>query len=236
MSGEDEEGKEVEELQETVAAAVRAPQRGDLEQILASSLAAAVFAPPLDKIRMVLEAFMLLPEEDQLKVAAEEGELQYIKELHEVAVSLSSVVELEPPTPLMRGRFASIPWSFPIDRADRYLGHFVNRIWWFLEGPWGTEEWERLLNKLRGADRNSPEGQAIWRTYLQELARWLGSGWAPLSNVEQFKNEFIVRVMPYASRLLREIFTNYISRETWEAMLSIVSGGRKPKAGAVEQP
>jgi hypothetical protein len=31
------------------------PSRGDLEQILASNLAAAVFAPPLDKIRMVLE-------------------------------------------------------------------------------------------------------------------------------------------------------------------------------------
>jgi len=84
MNGEDEEGEKVKSeedsaLEETLVAAIRAPQRGDLEQILASNLAAAVFAQPLDKIHMVLEAFMLLPEEEQQAVAPDEEEIQYTR-------------------------------------------------------------------------------------------------------------------------------------------------------------
>jgi hypothetical protein len=231
MNGENgEEAKSEEDtvLEETLVAAIRAPQRGDLEQILASNLAAAVFAQPLDKIRMILEAFMLLPEEEQQAVAADEEEIQYIKRLYEVAVSLSNVVELEPPSPYIRGRFASVPWSFPTTVADCYLRLFINRIWWFAEG----DEWQEFFRKVKSADLNTEEGQAVWNRYLRELARWLASGYAALSMVEQVKNEFIIRVMPYASQLLREIFKRYISKETWETMLSVVSGGKaKPKAG-----
>jgi hypothetical protein len=230
MNGENgEEAKSEEDtvLEETLIAAIRAPQRGDLEQILASNLAAAVFAQPLDKIRMILEAFMLLPEEEQQAVAADEEEIQYIKRLYEVAVSLLNVVELEPPSPYIRGRFASVPWSFPTTVADCYLRLFINRIWWFAEG----EEWQEFFRKVKSADLNTEEGQAVWNRYLRELARWLASGYAALSMVEQVKNEFIIRVMPYASQLLREIFKRYISKETWETMLSVVSGKAKPKAG-----
>jgi hypothetical protein len=227
---EEEEAKseEDEELEETLIAAVRQPMRGDLEQLLASNLAAAVFAQPLDKVRMIFEGFMLLPPEEQLKIAKDEGEIQFIKDLYEVAVSLSNVVELEPPAPYIRGRFASVPWSFPTTVADRYLRPFINRIWWFAEG----EEWQEFFRKVKSADPNTEEGQAVWNSYLRELARWLATGYAALSMVQQVKNEFIIRVMPYASQLLREIFKRYITKETWETMLSVVSGGKaKPKSG-----
>jgi len=240
MSGEDEEEENlnVEEeevkseedtvLEETLVAAIRAPQRGDLEQILASNLAAAVFAQPLDKIRMILEAFMLLPEEEQQAVVAGEEEIQYIRGLYEVAVSLSNIIELEPPIPHMRGRYASVPWSFSITQADRYLSLFVNRIWEFAEG----EEWQEFFKQLKNAEPKTEEKKRLWSIYLRELARWLGCGYASLPMVEQVKSEYIIKTMPYASQLLREIFKRYISKEVWESMLSVVSGGKaKPKAG-----
>jgi hypothetical protein len=212
--------REDEELGEAVAAALRQPKRGDLEQILASNLAAAVFAPPLEKIRMILEAFLLLPEEEQRKIAVGEGEAQYIREIYEVAVSLSNAVEVGSPTPHMRGRFAAVPWSFSVTQADRYLRHFVNRIWELGDG----EDWRRLLARLKtGGDSEA------WSMYLRELAKWLASGFAPLPVVEQVKNEFAVRVMPYASMLLREIFTSYITKETWEVMLGLMGGGRRSR-------
>ena len=214
-------------LQEALVTAIRAPQRGDLEQLLASNLAAAVFAKPLDKIRMILEAFLLLPEEEQLVVAEDEGKIEYIKRLYEIAVSFSNIVELEPPTPYMRGRYAAVSWSFPTTRAHEYLSLFIGRIW-FAEGK------EELYRQLREVNLNSEESKNMWNAYLRELARWLSSGFAPLPIAEQVKSEFIVKTMPYASQLLREIFKRYISKETWEQMLSIVSGKAKPKA--VVQP
>ena len=229
MGGEDVgvEGED-SELGETLAAAIRAPRRGDLEQILASNLAAAVFSQPLDKIRMVLEAFMLLPEEEQQAVAADEEEIQCVKRLYEVAVSLSNVVELEPPVQHMRGRYAAVPWSFSMTQADRYLGLFVNRMWEFAEG----EEWTEFFRQVKAADKNTGEGKELWNSYLREFARFLCSGLASLSVVQQVKSEYIIKTMPYASRLLREIFKRYITKETWETMLSVVSGGKaKPKAG-----
>jgi hypothetical protein len=58
------------------------------------------------------------------------------------------------------------------------------------------------------------------------------SGLASLSVVQQVKSEFIIKTMPYASQLLREIFKRYISKETWETMLSVIGGGKaKPKGG-----
>jgi len=233
MSGENVEEEEVKSeedtaLEETLVAAIRAPQRGDLEQILASNLAAAVFAQPLDKIRMVLEAFMLLPEEEQQVVATGEEEIQYIKGLYEVTVSLSNVVELEPPIPHMRGRYASVPWSFSITQADRYLSLFVNRIWEFAQ----TEEWTEFFRQVKTTDKNTEEGKELWNAYLREFAGFLCSGLASLSVVQQVKSEFIIKTMPYASQLLREIFKRYISKETWETMLSVIGGGKaKPKGG-----
>jgi len=218
-------------LQEALAVAIRAPQRGDFEQLLASNLAASVFARPLDKIRMVLEAFLLLPEEDQLIIAAGEDEIQRIRGLYEVAVSLSNVVELEPPAPHMRGRYAAVPWSFPTTNAHEYLSLFINRVWEFAKG----EEWQEFYTQLRVVDLNGEEGKNLWNAYLRELARWLSSGFAPLPVVEQVKSEFIIKTMPYALQLLREIFAHYISEKAWTEMLSIVSGGKaKPKA--VAQP
>jgi len=225
METEDEtKSEEDTALQETLVAAIRAPQRGDLEQILASNLAAAVFAQPLDKIRMILEAFMLLPEEEQLIIATSEDEIQYIKGLYEVAVSLSNIVELEPPMLNMRGRYAAVPWSFATTHADRYLSFFINRIWEFAEG----EEWQEFYRQLRKVDL-AEEHRSLWNTYLRELARWLGSGFASLSMVEQVKSEFIIKTMPYALQLLREIFKRYITKETWEQMLSILGGKTKSK-------
>jgi hypothetical protein len=219
--------EEDEQLQEALAVAIRAPQRGDLEQILASNLAAALFAPPLDKIRQILECYFLLPPEERENVASE-WEREYIGLAYEVAVSLSSTIEHEPPTPYHRGRYASVPWSFSINEADRYLEPFISRIWeWeFREG----DGWWEFFDRVKKADLQTEEGREVWRAYLRELARFLGCGWSPLALVEQVKTEFTVRVMPYASTLLREIFRRYISRETWEQMLSIFGGRSKAKA------
>lgn len=221
MDGDDVKDGELddEELKETILAALRAPRRGDLEEILASNLAAAVFAQPIEKIRMIFEAFLLLPEEEQSLIVDDEGEIEKIRQLYEVAISLSNTI--------VEGHTGTVPWSFSITEADRYLCHFINRIWQF----WNTEEWQLFFEEVRHADLRSEEGRRIWNAYLRELARFLCSGFAPLSLINQVQSEYIVKVMPYASHILREIFKRYITKETWETMLSIVGGRGRAKAG-----
>jgi hypothetical protein len=202
--------------------AIRDPQRGDFEQILASNIAAAVFAKPLDKIRIILEALFLLPEEEQLVVAGDKGNLQYIRELYEVAVSMSNLTEAPPPAPYAHGRFASIPWSFPINHSWKYLQHFIIGTC-DLSNFLGEDRWSALTDGLAKGEEKAR------KDYLNALAEWLGSTFAPLGSCKMIESKFCVRIMPYASKLLREIFSRYITKETWEQTLALV-GGRKPGA------
>jgi hypothetical protein len=223
LSEEEEGSREIEnygaeeELDETLAQALRPPQRGDLEQILASNLAAAVFARPIDKIRMIFEAFLLLPGKEQAAIATDEGR-QCIKELYEVAVSLSSLVE-EPAPPYLYGRFASVPWSFPNDQGWRYLRRFMTRVI-DLSFYLGPEAWSSLRARMEKND------ESAWDTYLNTLTIYLGSGLAPLTVAKMVEAEYCICVMPFASALFRKIFTRFISKETWEKTLTIIG---KPK-------
>ena len=119
-----------EALAETLLEAVRGPQRGELEQLLASELAEAVFSTdPLQKIRHVLEAYQLLPEYAKKQVLPDDDEREKIKLIYELTISFLHMREVSPPTPLHWGRYAVIPWSFPTSIAHYYLYLFVKRIW-----------------------------------------------------------------------------------------------------------
>lgn len=217
---EEEKDEDEEELEETITMAIRAPKRGDLEQILASNLAAAIFSKPLDKIRIILEALLLLPKEDQLAVTVNDDELQYAKELYEVAVSLSNLVETPPPYPNERGRFACIPWSFSINNAWKYLQHFVSGTF-DLSSVVGEGDWNALMERLSKGEEDAK------KDYLNALAAWLSSPHASLGSCKMLESEFCIRVMPYASELLRKIFSRYITKETWEQTLSLIGGKAK---------
>jgi hypothetical protein len=78
---------------------------------------------------------------------------------------------------------------------------------------------------------NSEDGRRLWNDYLRMLAEYLCSGYAPLGLVRAVQSEFIVYVMPYASTLLYRIFKRYITKETWETMLSVIGGKTKTKTG-----
>ena len=195
-------------LQETLAQALR-PPKSDFEQLLASNLAAAIFSPPLQKIRMILEAWLLLPEEERKNLISNEEERKDLERIYEVAISFENVFEVSKPH--INEKLAIVPWSFSIDDAFLYLRLFVKRYWNIIK-----------INLKE-------EKETAWYLYLNKLAAFLNSGYASLNLIKMIENEFVTTIMPKALELLRLIHTKFISQETWEHTLSIMSGKSESK-------
>jgi hypothetical protein len=212
---ENEIDQEDKELEETLSQAIRPAKLSDFEQLLASNLAAAIFSPPLQKIRMVLEGWLLLPEEEAIKLIPNEEERKDLERIYEVAISLENVFEIK--KPYNYERLAIVPWSFSLDDAFLYLRLFIKRYWAILPKDF-SKDFEKM---------NEEEKKVTWYLYLNKLAAFLNSGYASLNLIKMIENEFITTIMPKALELLRLIHTKFISQETWEHTLSIMSGKMK---------
>jgi hypothetical protein len=209
------ENEKDQELEETLSQALR-PAKSDFEQLLASNLAAAIFSPPLQKIRMILEAWLLLPEEERINLIPNKGERKNIEMLYEIAISFENVFEIK--KPYNYERLGIVPWSFSSDDAFLYLRLFIKRYWRIT--IFSPKDFEKM---------NDEEKETAWYLYLNKLAAFLNSGYASLNLIKMIENEFITTIMPKALELLRLIHTKFISEETWEHTLSIMSGKSESK-------
>ncbi|MBS7612464.1 hypothetical protein KEJ27_09770 [Candidatus Bathyarchaeota archaeon] len=219
MAGLNDEAAEQQpgdELDLTIAEAVRAPKKGELEQLIASELALAVMSrEPLQKIRHTLEAYLLLPEEVRRELFTE-PQRETLQILYECCVSLLHIYEKAGPD----GRFAAISWSFPIEAAPRYL-YWIKRGW-PIPGYENYENIDDFLDKARWADRE--EYKRLKQQYLRALAGYLCSGDSPLGVIMQVKSEFIIHCQPIISETMRVIFTKAISSQTWRETIFIMRG------------
>ncbi|MEM0253245.1 MAG: hypothetical protein QXK78_01630 [Candidatus Bathyarchaeia archaeon] len=106
------------ELSLALQKAIRRPKPGQMEQLIANELAIAVFnIDPLQKIRHILEAYMVLPEEERAKTFTAEENEKAMK-IYSVCISLLNIVEY----PI--GNFEqaqAVPFGFGEDEAEAYL-------------------------------------------------------------------------------------------------------------------
>ena len=121
------EEKPIETLDEKLAVAlqraIRGPKLGQFEQLLANELAVAAFnVDPLQKIRHILEAYMMLSDEERAKLlpAEEQGKVEVA---YRICVSLLNVVEY----PLSEfERLQAVPFDFQEKQAEKYLSMVSN--------------------------------------------------------------------------------------------------------------
>lgn len=209
------EAEERDELSLTFAEAVRPPQKGELEQLISSELALAVFSTdPLQKIRHVLEAYNLLHPEQRRELFTEQERDEYGR-LYEVCISLINTVELPSPN---GGRLASVAWSFTVQDAPLYL-NWIKRVWTF-----NIQGFGELLKRLNSGDEEVK--RQAWIEYLQFIFDYTACA-CNLSFIQQLKSEFIVYCMPKISRIMRVIFTSVVSAETWSETLLLMRGGAR---------
>jgi len=207
MEGFEPNSEMDDELTLTVASALRAPMRGDLERLIASELAMAVLSlNPLQKIRHILEAYLLLSEKTQEQLFTEAERLES-KRLYEVCISLLNVFEVPTPADYM-GRYGVVPWSFLPENAHEYF-YWLRRLFIF---KLKDEELEPLLEQIKAGSREA------WRKYCSLLAQHLAN-LAPLKLIKSLESEFIVYATPVAANVMRKIF-GLISERAWSETLS----------------
>jgi hypothetical protein len=214
-----EKRKEEEKLEETLSKALRPAPATQFEQLLASNLATAIFSEPLQKIRMIFEAWELLNEEEKKEIIPDEEERENIKRLYEICISFLNLYIHKPPivfdSQLLFNEAGVVPWSFYIQEAPKYLGLFINKYY--------------------DIGKNFNFDNFDWDNYFIELAKFLNEGMASIKIIRMIISEYITVVMPKALELLRIIHEKYISPEVWEKTLLIVSGKMPKKEKGVEK-
>jgi len=213
-----EKKEEDEELELTISQALRPEQPSQFEQLLASNLASSIFAQPLEKIRLIFEAWQLLPEEEKEKLIPGKEEREKIRMLYEVCISFMNLYVHHPPivfdAHLLFDEAGVVPWTFHIKEAPKYLGLFINKYY-------------DIGKKF---DFNNFD----WDNYYIELAKFLNEGMASIKIIKMIISEYITVVMPIALNLLRMIHEKYISPEVWERTLMIMSGKAIKKEGGIK--
>lgn len=214
-SGQDQD-KEMDAL---LVSALRPSSKDALQQLLASELAAAVFAAdPLQKIRHVLEGYMLLNDEQRAQVVPEEAERQELMRMYTVTNALARITETA--VPYCYTRMAFIPWTFSGLSPYDYLKPFTN-TWYIIDKQYFDEGVKERL---------SAGEEWVWRWYLAYFVEWTRSA-APLSICMETRGSFIDYTMPRVITLLRHIHEAFVSSEVWEKTISSMRGGRVKSEG-----
>lgn len=192
----------------------RGKRRGDIENLLASELAQATHATDLVKLKHICEAYMMLSEDEKRKVFPEQEEEEWrledteipmpneIERIHAVTLDFQQMIVLD----IFDGGQAFIPFSFPVERAYKYLA-FMDGIFF------GTKEFTKEEAMcLYNVDK---------RKYFGMLQSHFLGGNAMLRHCLMLKNMFISPyAMPICLKLMRKIFTTFVSVEKWESAVT----------------
>lgn len=105
-------------LSMTLQKALRRPKYGQLEHLLANELAVAAFHPdPLQKIRHIFEAYMVLTEAEAQQTFSQEERCK-IEKMYNLCISLLNAVEMR----MGPERISVVSFGFSEKQAEEYLG------------------------------------------------------------------------------------------------------------------
>ena len=199
---------------------VRAKQKGDLENLLATELAQATYsADPLQKLRHILESYLMLHENDRARVLPDPEERTLTLRLY---MTTLGVLNIMPTHDSIRADRAMIPFAFPPDQAYLFLEECLTFSWDL------TKYYRGNFDRSYFLDRDSCTRAQI-QEYYSKLLQFLSSGEAPIGLCLTIKTLFITYALPKALRILREIYTLFISPELWSDVITSL-GNRGQKA------
>ncbi len=120
---EPEPGGPSKEMEELAAKALRPTQRVGAEDLIASELASGVLSTPLDKIRHICEALMILDESEKAQAGITQNEEDEAEKIYTLAISLANIhtnKEVDSSGQVYDSR-CSIPWPFTLEEAKDWL-------------------------------------------------------------------------------------------------------------------
>jgi len=208
------------ELAEATGAALRPSGLQALELVIGTELQIGNLSQePLQKIRHVIEAFMLLPEEKRKDIATQEEIVEY-ERMHTLAISFLNT-QMLPSGSHDLNRYAAVPLTFAGEQAYIYLSPFIHLFFWPTDIS--KEAKQRVLTGVKESKER----------YFEWLSNIIHAGYF-LQSVLSIKVQFIAWAMPKTANLSNLITTKFLSPETWEKVLfsTMGKGGKRGSSEA----
>jgi hypothetical protein len=191
---------EPDEIQKLGAAILRPEHRMSDEDLIASEMAAAVLASPLEKIRHTVEALYMLDEEEKRAAEISKEEEELAGRIYALALALKNAHTEILPTKEVCVRMV---WPFPASEADTWLS-------------WASGPITYFPSDMKPLDSLS---------LPQKIYYWTAGG-VPKESYEALVVRFVRFAMPVAMRLMRKIMC-LISPDSYKQALAILGGGRR---------
>lgn len=203
------------QIQELGARILRPERRICNEDLISSELAMAANSDPLNKIRHVCEAVLLLSEKELVKADIKLRDQQTATKLYTICLALQNayVHQLIDTYGRIIDKWASIAWSFPRKEAKEWLGAWASDLeFTYWQGGLGDEKRETELNKIE--DR-------FGRMYEVTKSQ------CTMPTLQVFRTKFEIYAMPIVTALMQKTL-HLVSPSSYEmAMWALQRGTKK---------
>jgi len=187
---------------------LRPPKRSEIQDLLANELAMSLFsADPLQKMRHIFEAFGILNPEEQKAVVEKEDDIKRAERYHSLVVSFLSIYD-------DNLGMCYLPLSFPSEGAYKYFD--------WLDLDYDLSGWYSGWEDLETLKKT--DVKRYIQKYLGAVSSFLSGGNASHSFILSVRAAFIRQVLPFAHKIFRGIFENFISQDVWERTLLTLRG------------
>jgi len=194
------------ELDSVLVEAVRPTAQLGVENLIACELARAVFSKPLEKIRHILEAYLLISNEKRRELLGIcDDEHEELIKIYKLCLDLQRTIFMEDRYCEMRT--AAIPWSFTAKEIYKYLDWIGN----FVPYHYPLVSYYKKLDYMKKFYYASKLGNLTWMT------------------AREVQTRFIQYAMPKVIRIMRLLLEKIVTPEIWWQSLQIISGKVKVK-------
>ena len=199
--------------------ALRPPASVGIEGLLASELATALYSPPLEKIRHIMEAFLLLDDGLVRKIGISKNDKVLYHRIHQLAIDFQNSRLHTFGWSIMAFIRIYVPFSFSLSDVSKYL------FWIGDYKPEYQSSWDAPNPKVFDEYavkicENDDLCYQMVRTYLYGR-----NGVLSYSSYYDLRNRFISYSMPKALDLSQRIF-KLINYDVWSETLALVRGGK----------
>lgn len=222
-----------------IVEAIRPPERTGIERLVASELAMAHFSTPLDKIRHILEAYLLVPRESSDVLEVTEGEHRLYMKIYNITLSLSKATVHKIPN----HEYVDIPWHFRDYEAPYHFHPWLGDITTYKTSRW-MDTWdlkakaysygEQLIQEGKHEELGISKGQFkryIWFYHLCKYTDILTP-----TGYYDIQNQFVAWAMPIVLDLSRRLFTKLIDPDVFDSYITALGGGYGKKAKDAAKP
>lgn len=201
-------------IEELAAHTLRPPKRLTAEDLVASELATATLAAPLDKIRHIIEALMFLDENERRQAGITQEEVEEAEKLYSLAIMFRNVAETHVKLGDKIEKAYMIQWPFNPKEAEKWKEWLCPpnfKVMWLFENLNSVAEYNALVKKAE--ENRVPK----WEVYYHFTH---GRKLLP-DTIKALETNFTTKAMPKAAVIMKKIM-GLVSPDSYRQALRVL--------------